>query len=79
MPNLRTLFLVGAGVILGLVLTSVSRPADAEAGGTSCSIPKNAGALRAVKSEGWFVFEDSEGTVRVFDSVCKVKRSINRQ
>jgi hypothetical protein len=79
MPNLRTPFLLGAGVLLGLGLASVSRPTAAEAGGTGCSVPKTNGALRAVTAAGWFVFEDSDGTVRVVDSVCKVKSVIGRQ
>jgi len=75
----HTLVVLGAGVVLGLGLTLGSRLANADAGGTSCSVSKTAGSLRAVTSEGWLVFEDDQGTVRVVDSGCKVKRIIGRQ
>ena len=75
----QTLVVLGAGVVLGLGLTSTSRSASADAGESSCSVSKTAGSLRAVTSEGWLVFEDDQGTVRVVDSVCRVKRTIGRQ
>ena len=75
----QALVVFGAGVVLGLGFTSGSRLAAADAGGSRCSVSKTAGPLRAVTSEGWLVFEDDQGTVRVVDNTCKVKRSIGRQ
>ena len=75
----RGLVLLGAGALLGLAVASAARWAGAEAAASSCVAPKEYGGLKAVSVEGWLLFEDVQGTVRLIDSRCQVKRIVGRQ
>ena len=79
MHNRRTLLLLGGGVVLGLGLAAGGELVSAESREDSCSVSRSAGSLRAVTAEGWLVFEDEQGAVRMVDSRCKVKRVIDRR
>ena len=78
----RKALLIGmvAGVSLGFVLSSAVRPRQVEASPwpTTCSVPRTAGTLKAVRADGWLFFEDSAGVVRAVDTVCKVKWTVDR-
>ena len=79
MRKRQVLVVLSAGAALGLGLASITRHASADAEPSSCTLAMEFGPLRAVMPEGWLLFEDHQGTVRVVDSRCQVKRIVSRR
>jgi|RhiMetdeSRZDD1v2_1073273.scaffolds.fasta_scaffold3830508_1 hypothetical protein len=69
-----------AGVALAAgISSSFSGRADADGGAAGCRVSSEFGGLRGATPEGWLLFEDQHGTVRVIDNRCQVKRTVGRQ
>ena len=69
-----------AGVALAAVISSsVSGRADADSDARACTVSSEFGPLRGATVEGWLLFEDQHGTVRVIDSRCQIKRTVGRR
>ena len=77
MPKIVVATAFAVGLIAGITL-KMSATSSQAAELSSCVIPKDYGAVKAA-SANYFVFEGSDGTIRLVTDACQTIRTIARK